>query len=158
MNGEAAPLGPLPGSLLWSRLCSAWPHGRAGPPCRLASSRLPTRLSQDCLLQIQPPGLVAQLVKNCLQCTRPWFSSWVGKIPWRRDRLSTPVFLGFPSGSDSEGSACSMGDPGSIPGSGRSPEGGCGNLLQYSCLGNPHGQRSLVGYSPWGRKETDRIE
>ena len=33
--------------------------------------------------------------------------------------------------------------------------GGHGNPLQYSCLENPHGQRSLVGYSPWGRKESD---
>ena len=34
----------------------------------------------------------------------------------------------------------------------------CGNTLQYSCLENPHGQRSLVGYSPWGRKELDTTE
>jgi len=34
----------------------------------------------------------------CLQCRRPQFDSWVGKIPWRRDRLSTPVVLGFPGG------------------------------------------------------------
>ena len=43
-------------------------------------------------------------------------------------------------------------DLGSIPGLGRSPEGGHGNSLQYSCLEDPHGQRSLVGYSPWGRR------
>ena len=42
---------------------------------------------------------------------------------------------------------------GSIPGSGRSPGEGNGNPLQCSCLENPHGQRSLAGYSPWGRKE-----
>ena len=41
----------------------------------------------------------------------------------------------------------------SIPGLGQSPEGGNGNPLQYSCLENPHGQRSLVGYSSWGHKE-----
>ena len=39
-------------------------------------------------------------------------------------------------------------DLGSIPGSGRPPGGGHGNPLQYSCLENPHGQKSLVGYSP----------
>ena len=44
---------------------------------------------------------------------------------------------------------------GSIPGSGRSPGGRHGNPLQYSRLENPHGQRSLVGYSPWGRRESD---
>ena len=43
----------------------------------------------------------------------------------------------------------------SIPGLGRVPGEGNGNPLQYSCLGNPHGQRSLVGYSPWGCKESD---
>ena len=47
---------------------------------------------------------------------------------------------------------------GLIPGLGRSPGGGHGNLLQYSCLENPHGQRSLVSYSPWGRKESDATE
>ena len=62
-------------------------------------------------------------------------------------------FRGFPSGSDGKESACDEGDPGLIPGLGRSPGGGYGNPLQYSCLENPHGQRSLVGYSPWGRKE-----
>ena len=41
---------------------------------------------------------------------------WVGKIPWRRDRLPTPVFLGFPGGSDDKESACNAGDPGLICG------------------------------------------
>ena len=49
-------------------------------------------------------------------------------------------------------------DVGSIPGSGRSPGGRQGNPLQYSCLGNPHGQRGLVGYDPWGCKESDTAE
>ena len=44
------------------------------------------------------------------------------------------------------------GEVSSIPGPGKSPEGGQGNRLQYSCLENPHGQRSLEGYSPWGHK------
>ena len=57
------------------------------------------------------PG--AQTVKNPVQCRRPGFSPWVGKIPWRREWLPTPVSL----------------------------------------AGESHGQRSLVGYSPWGRKE-----
>ena len=41
---------------------------------------------------------------------------------------------------------------------GRSAGGGPGNPLQYSCLENPHGQKSLAGYSPQGRKELDMIE
>ena len=47
------------------------------------------------------------------------------------------------------------GDTGLIPGSGCSPGEENGNPLQYSCLGNPMGPRSLVGYSPWGHKESD---
>ena len=52
--------------------------------------------------------------------------------------------MGFPGDSDCKESACSVGDLGSIPGLGRSPGGGHGNPLQYSCLEKPHGQRSLV--------------
>ena len=47
---------------------------------------------------------------------RSWFDSWVGNIYWRRDRLLTPVFLGFPCGSASKESACNAGDLGSKPG------------------------------------------
>ena len=54
----------------------------------------------------------------CLQCGRPGFEPWVGKIPWRRKWQSTPVLL----------------------------------------PGKSHGQRSLVGYSLWGRKESDTSE
>ena len=60
-----------------------------------------------------------------------------GRFPWRRDRLPTPVFLGFPGGSDGKESACSVGDLGSIPGLRRSLGGGHDKPLQYSCLENP---------------------
>jgi len=66
--------------------------------------------------------------------------------------------LSFPGGSDSEESTCHAGDFGSIPGLGRSPGEGHGIPLQYSCLENPHGQRRLVVYSPWGHKESDMTE
>ena len=55
-------------------------------------------------------------------------------------------------------SAGDMREVGLIPGSGRSPGGGHGNPLQYSCLENPLGQRSLVGYTAWGHKELDTTE
>ena len=90
-----------------------------------------------------------------LQCGRPGFNPWVGKIPWRKDSLPTPVFLDFPCGWAGKNSTCNAGDLGSIPGLGRSPGGGHGNPFQYSCLENPHGQRSLVGYSPRGHKQSD---
>ena len=57
----------------------------------------------------------------------PGFDSWVGKIPWGRDRLRTPVFWGFPCGSAGKESTCNVGDLGSIPGLERSP--GEGNKL-----------------------------
>ena len=72
--------------------------------------------------------------------------------------LKYGVFMGFPGGSEGKESACNSGDLGSIPGLGRSPGGGHGNPLQYSCLENSHGQRSLVGYSPWGLKESYMTE
>jgi len=64
----------------------------------------------------------------------------------------------FPGGTESKESAYNAGDPGSIPGSGRSPGEGNGNPLQYSFLENPYRQRSLAGYSPWGCKELDPTE
>ena len=56
------------------------------------------------------------LERTHLQCRRPQFNSWVGKIRWRRDRLPTPVFLGFPGGSAGKESTYSAGGLGSIPG------------------------------------------
>ena len=70
----------------------------------------------------------------------------------------THITDGFPGGSVGKESACNVGDLGSIPGLGRSPGGGNGNPLQYSCLEKPHWQRNLVGYSPWGPKESDTAE
>ena len=66
-----------------------------------------------------------------------WALSLVGKVPWGRKRLPTPVstFVGFPGGSAGQESARNVGDGGSIPGSGRSGEGN-GNPPQYSCLEN----------------------
>ena len=63
----------------------------------------------------------------------------------------------FPCNTIGKESACNAGDLGLIPGSGRSPGEGNGNPLQYSCLENPHGQRSLADYSPWGRKSWARL-
>ena len=67
----------------------------------------------------------------------------------------------FPGGSmvkEWPASAGDVGDEGSIPRLGRSPGEGHGNPLQDSCLENPHGQRILVGYSPYGCKELNMTE
>ena len=63
--------------------------------------------------------------------------------------------IASPGGSDGKESACTVGDLGLIPGLGRSAGERFGNPLQYSCLKNPHGLRSLAGYSPWGNEELD---
>ena len=71
---------------------------------------------------------------------------------WRRDRLPSPVFLGFSCGSAGKESAPNAGDLGLIPGLGRSPAEKNGYPLQYSGLENS------MDYSPWGRKELDMTE
>ena len=72
----------------------------------------------------------------CLQCRRPQFNSLFKKNPWRKDRVPTPGFLGYPGGSDGKESTYNVGDLGSIPGLRRCPGGGHGNPLQYSCMEN----------------------
>ena len=93
---------------------------------------------------------------------RPGFYTWIGKIPWRREKLPTPVFWprqfcglyspqdckesdtteqlslfqGFPGGSEVKASACNAGDLSLIPGLGKFPGEGNDNPLQYSCLEN----------------------
>ena len=62
------------------------------------------------------------------------------------------------SGSDSKESTCNTGDPGSISGSGRSPGGGHGNLLQYSCLENPMDTGAWRAAVHGGHKESDMTE
>ena len=123
--------------------------------------------------------------------------SYLEKPPVFFDRinLGSPTFsVGFPGGSNGKKFACNSGDPGFIPGLGRSPGEGNDYPLQYSCLSFPggsdgkestcgvgdlglilglgrfpgkgsrflpgefHGQRSLVGYSPWGHKELDMTD
>ena len=66
--------------------------------------------------------------------------------------------MGFPSSPAGKESACNVGNLGSIPGMGRSPGEGNSYPLQYSGLEDPHGQRNLEGYRPWGHKESDTTE
>ena len=76
----------------------------------------------------------------------------------RKQAVFKIVVPGFPGELSGKESACNA--LGSIPGSERSLREGNGNPLQYSCLENPHGQRGLADYSPWGhrvRHETERL-
>ena len=63
--------------------------------------------------------------------------------------------MSFSGGTNNDEYTCNKRGLGLTSELGRSPGGGHGNPLQYSCLENPHGQRSLVGYSLWGRKQSD---
>ena len=92
------------------------------------------------------------------KCKRISFSPHGQTIWIDTNKTYGRTFLDFPDGSDCKESTCNVGDLSLIPGMGKSPRGGHGNPLQYSCLENPHRQRSLAGYSPWGRKELDMIE
>ena len=91
--------------------------------------KLESRLMGEMSITSDYASLVTQLTKNppAMQETLAQFLGQ--ENPQRRDRLPTPVFLGFPGGSDGKESACNVGDLGSIPGLGRSPGGGHGNPL-----------------------------
>ena len=82
---------------------------------------------------------------------QPMGSQRVGQN-WTAEQQQV-ILMGFPGLSGKEYFSVA-GDEGSNPGLGRSPGVGNGKWLQYSCLGNLHGQRKLAGYSPWGRKRT----
>ena len=99
---------------------------------------LPSTPFLACCTVLLALSLVAQLVKNhpAMQETPVLASSWVWQIRWRRDRLPTPMFLGFLCGSTGKESACNSGDLGLLPGLGRSPGEGKGYPLQYSGLEN----------------------
>ena len=80
--------------------------------------------------------LIAHLVKTPPAVQETLVQSWVGKIPWRRDRLPTPVFLDFPCGSAGKESTHDMGHLGSVPGLRRSRGEGKGYPRRYSGLEN----------------------
>ena len=83
---------------------------------------------------------------------------WVAPCQCTFDLLVALVGLGYPGGSDGKESDCNAGDPGSIPESGQSSGEGNGSPIQCSGLENPHGQRSLAGYSPWDHKSQTMTE
>ena len=83
-----------------------------------------------------------------LQCRRPRFDSWVEEIHWRRDRLPSSVFLGFLGGS--EGNPPAVWETWVHPWVGKIPWRREQLPTPVFFPGESHGQRSMVGYSPWG--------
>ena len=130
--------------------------GSAAEELSRTFKRMPSTLS-SLFLTLLLSAQLKWVVKNAGDSRRLGFDSWAGKLPWGRKWQPTPVFMGFAGGSDGKKSARNAGALGVIPGMERSPGGGQGNPLQYSCLKNPHGQRNLVA-SPWGRKEAHTTE
>ena len=106
-------------------------------------------------IQVRPPGWEDPLNKGMATHS----SILVYRISWTEEpgRLQSMRWqrVRLPWWLSTKESACQCRRRGSIPGSGRSPGERSGNPLQYSCPGKSHGQRSLVSYSPWGRKESD---
>ena len=101
---------------------------------------------------------MAQMVKSFPFYRRHWLYPWIGKIPWRREWLPTPVFLSFPGDSDDKESACKSGDLDSIPESRRSPGVGNGN---HSCILNwriPMDRGAWWATVHGGHKESDMTE
>ena len=94
------------------------------------------RVRHDWATELNWPKLWFSWWRILLQCRRPGFCPWVRKVPWRRERLPTPVFLSFLCDSAGKESTCYVGDLGLIHGLGRSPGEGKGYPLQYSGLEN----------------------
>ena len=79
-------------------------------------------------------------------------------MPWGRDRLPTPVLMGFPGSSVNKESACNAGSLNLIPRLERSPLGGHDNPLQYISWRIPVDRGAWVGYNLWGQEESDTAE
>ena len=105
-------------------------------------------------------SLVAQVVKNLPIPQEPLIRFLGREDLLEKGRLPTPVFLGFPGGSDSKQSACNAEDASLISRLGRSPGkgNGSGKNTPVFLPGEFHRQGSLVGYSPRGHKELDMTE
>ena len=115
-------------------------------------------------LRVSP---VTQLEKNPLQCRRPGFNPWVGKIPWRRERLPTPVFWpGEFHGLYSPWASLIAPLVKNLPAMQemwvrflRQEDPLEKEMATHSSIpaGESHGQRSLAGYIPWGLKSRTQL-
>ena len=94
--------------------------------------------------------IIASNWKQIKNTISRWTSNYNISVHWSRG------FLGVSAVKNPPGNAGDAGDTGLIPASGRLPGEGNGNPLQYSCW-KSHGEKSLVGYSPWGPQELDWI-
>ena len=98
---------------------------------------------------INPKQLLAFLSATTVIC-----SHQTRRHPFLTSSCTTILHPRF-GGLDGKESTCSVGDPGSVPGSGRSSGEGNGCPTPVFLPGESHRQRNLVGYSPWGHRESD---
>ena len=157
------------------------PPANAGDPGLIPGSGRSTGEGIDYPLLYAWASLVAQLVKNSPAMQETGFDPWVGKIPWRRERLPTPVFWpgefhGLQSVALKESANVEDGPPRGL--TGKEPISQCRRRKRHRLdpwvekipwrrkwqpipvllPGELHKQRSLAGYSPWGGKESDKTE
>ena len=137
-------------------VCPRSSNGIVGASCQsLLSTHFPLWLSQESRHMWIPKDLV-YILYWIGQKVHFGFSIWCNRETWM-NLLANPIYLsGFSGGSMVNNPPANVGDEGSIPGSGKSPGEGNGNLVFLP--GKPYGQRSLAGYSPWGHKESDTTE
>ena len=135
---------------------------RRRPPTRLLcpwdSPGKNTGMGCHFLLQCMRVKNETEVTQSCLTLSDSVDCSPPGSSVHGIFRATHSNILGLPGSSAGKESPCNAGDLGSIPGLGRSPGGGHGNSLQYSCLENPHGRRSLLGYlHPMDCKKSDTL-
>ena len=125
--------------------CASLEIGGPGGPGPLR----PRDMAQSLAAPSTPPLMLSRLCIWKVEGALPWILSV--SVVCILEMLHSK--LPFPSGSDGKEPACNVGDPGSIPGSGRSPGEGIGNLLPYSCQENP-----MDGGAWWPKtRESQRV-
>ena len=135
--------------------CPFSPRLSSHPGCCMTLARVPVFSSRAVLVIPFKYSNVYMFIPNSLLSIPPAPPHWQPEV----QSLSLSLLLGASQVvlvvKNPPANAGDARNIGSISGSGRSPGEGSGNSLQYSCLGKSHGQKKLVGYSPWGWEESD---
>ena len=142
--------GSLDGRGIWGRMHTCLNIWMAESLC------YPPETLKTLLIGYTPIQNKTFIKKKWIFIKRLWHFFW-----WLNQSLSLILLfwgVSFPGGPVGKESACNEGDLGPISGLGRSLGEGNGDPLQYSCLENPHGHRSLMGCSPWDGKELEMTE
>ena len=152
---EWCPLIKLPIEQIWffTHSSQAWGFLKGGTACFHANLKRPRIRSVSLLNRLylfnQENLSIFHFVSHCIQ---------IEALPNKDASVEVQGLQVILVVKNMPANAGDIRDLGSTPGSERSPWRRPGNPLQYSCLENPHGQRSLSGYSPWSHKELDMTE